>query len=104
MSRAQLRRIAALEAQQRAHTEAQFTRWVDALWELIDAGEVEGEELDRLLELVQRYDLGDRSPESVAASSRWQALLKENKELQRHTARLVVWEWWKGWADVWQRA
>jgi hypothetical protein len=104
MSRAQLRRLEILEAQQRTHAQAALTRWADILWGLIDAGEVEAEELDRLLGLVQRHDLGDRSPESVAALARWEALLKETPELGRRTSLLVVWDWWKVWADVWQRA
>ncbi len=104
MSRAQLRRLEALEAQQRTHAQAVQTRWADILWGLIDAGEVEAEELDRLLELMHSHNLGDRSPESVAALARWEALLKEAPELGRRTSLLNVWEWWKVWADVWQRA
>ncbi len=104
MSRAQLRRLEALEAQQRTHAQAALTRWFDILWELIDAGKVEAEELDRLLGLVDSYTRGDRSPESVAALARWEALLKETPELERRTSLLHLWDWWKVWADVWQRA
>lgn len=104
MSRAQLRRLEALEAQQRARKQAAKDPWFDLLWKLIDAGKEEGEDIDQLLESVQRYDLGDRSPESVAARSHWQALLEDNPELERRTSLLVVWDWWETWADVWQRA
>lgn len=100
MSRLQLRRLAALEAQGRTHREEVQTRWGDTLWELADAGEVEEEEL----QLLDSYQIGDRSPAAVAAWARWEALLEENPELRRRTSLLSVWHWWEAWADVWQRA
>lgn len=99
-----MRRLEALEAQQRTHAQAVQTRWADILWGLIDAGEVEEEELLQILGFIESYWQGDRSPECVAALARWEALTEENPELGRGTSLLNVWEWWKAWADVWQRA
>jgi len=104
MSRGQLRRLQQLEAQGRTHRGAAQTRWGDTLWELADAGKVEGEEVVGMFRLLDRYQMGDRSPAAVAAWARWEALLEENPELRRRTSLLSVWHWWETWADVWQRA
>lgn len=100
MSRGQLRRLQQLEAQGRTHRGAAQTRWGDTLGELAEAGEVEDEQFG----LLDRYQMGDRSPAAVAAWARWEALLEENPELRRRTSLLLVWHWWETWADVWQRA
>ena len=47
-------RLLALEARQRARRQAAQDPWVDLLWKLIDAGKEEGEDIDQLLESVQR--------------------------------------------------
>jgi hypothetical protein len=71
---------------------------------MIDTGEVEEEKIDEFFGLLDSYQRGNRTPTVVAAWARWEALLESNPELRKRTSFLLTWEWWRTWADVWQRA
>lgn len=95
MSRAQLRRLAHLEERKRAILSDRSKVLIDSLLERFGM-----EELDQ----IESYNKGNRSPGAVEAWSEWEALLHSDPEMGKRVSHYNVAEWWRSWADVWQRA
>ena len=95
MSRAQLRRLKALEAHKQHSLEEQARLWWDTLLERFELEEIE--QLDS-------YHRGDRTPTAIAAWAEWEAFLHSHPEVEKRLSGYLVGDWWLSWADVWQRA